>query len=158
LLLSALTLGFILSLLALGVYISFKIFAFSDITAEGSITTGAAVAAVLLVHHWPPLAAMAAAMFGGALVGVLTGMLAMKFQINRLLSGILTMTALYSINLRIMGKSNLPLMNEHTMATQAEQWGLQWFGAPAISLWGWDVPVRDAMLIVMVALLIFAVA
>ena len=65
LLLSAMTIGFILSLLALGVYISFKIFEFPDITAEGTITTGAAVAAVLLVHKWPPMAAMAVAMIAG---------------------------------------------------------------------------------------------
>ncbi|HXA50055.1 MAG TPA: hypothetical protein VNV86_07125, partial [Candidatus Acidoferrum sp.] len=117
LLLSALTLGCILSLLALGVYIAFKIFGFSDITAEGSLTTGAAVAAVLLVHHWNPLAAMSMAMLAGAGAGVVTGVLAMKFQINRLLSGILTMTALYSINLRIMGKSNLALLNERTLAS-----------------------------------------
>src|SRR5215468_5681213 len=99
LLLGALTIGFILALLALGVYISFRIFEFPDITAEGSITLGAAVAAALLVHGWPPLAAMAVAMTAGAAAGLVTGLLAMKFQINRLLSGILTMTALYSINL-----------------------------------------------------------
>src|SRR5215813_14000856 len=102
LLIGSMTIGFILSLLALGVYISFKIFEFPDITAEGTITTGAAVAAVLLVHKWPPLAAMLAAMVAGAAAGLITGTLAMKFQINRLLSGILTMTALYSVNLRIM--------------------------------------------------------
>ena len=158
LLLSALTLGFILSLLALGVYVSFKIFGFADITAEGSITTGAAVAAVLLVHHWPPLAAMAVASVAGAIAGVITGMLAMKFHINRLLSGILTMTALYSINLRIMGKSNLPLMNERTVAAQAEDWGRHWFGAGSLSWWGWEVPARDAMMVLIIPLLILAVA
>jgi len=158
LLLSALTLGFILSLLALGVYISFNIFAIADITAEGSITTGAAVAGVLLVHHWPPLAAMAMASVAGAVAGIVTGMLAMKFQINRLLSGILTMTALYSINLRIMGRSNLPLMNERTVAAQADEWGRQWFGAASLSLWGWEVPARDAMMALMIPLLILAVA
>jgi len=98
--------------------------AFSDITAEGSITTGAAVAAVLLVHHWPPLAAMAAAMLAGALAGVVTGMLAMTFQINRLLSGILTMTALYSINLRVMGKPNIALIDEPTVFSLLEFDGL----------------------------------
>src|SRR6266567_1918833 len=105
LLLSAVAIGFIFSLLALGVYVSFRIFEFSDITAEGSFTTGAAVAAVLLTHGWPPLAAAIAAALGGMCAGTLTGLLATKCKINRLLSGILTMTALYSINLRIMGKS-----------------------------------------------------
>jgi putative ABC transport system permease protein len=154
LLLSAMTIGFILSLLALGVYISFKIFEFPDITAEGTITTGAAVAAVLLVHKWPPMAAMGVAMIAGAAAGLITGMLAMKFKINRLLSGILTMTALYSINLRIMAKSNIPLMNEHTMVAQADEWGKQLFGAANVVIWGWDVPSRDAMLVLMVPLLI----
>jgi putative tryptophan/tyrosine transport system permease protein len=157
LLLSALTLGFILSLLALGVYIAFKIFGFSDITAEGSLTTGAAVAAVLLVHQWNPLTAMSMAMLAGAGAGVVTGVLAMKFQINRLLSGILTMTALYSINLRIMGKSNLALLNERTLASQADDWGRQLF-APVIPVWGWEVPARDAMLMLIVPLVIAAVA
>src|SRR6185295_3786606 len=101
LLLGALTIGFILSLLALGVYISFRIFEFPDITAEGSITAGAAVTAILILHHWPPLAATLAALIAGMTAGAVTGVLAKKFKINGLLSGILTMTALYSINLRI---------------------------------------------------------
>jgi putative ABC transport system permease protein len=154
LLLSAMTIGFILSLLALGVYISFKIFEFPDITAEGTITTGAAVAAVLLVHKWPAMAAMGVAMIAGAAAGLITGMLAMKFKINRLLSGILTMTALYSINLRIMAKSNIPLMNEHTIVAQADEWGKQLFGAANVVIWGWDVPSRDAMLVLIVPVLI----
>ena len=158
LLLSAVTIGFILSLLALGVYISFKIFEFPDITAEGTITTGAAVAAVLLVHKWPPMAAMGVAMIAGAAAGLITGMLAMKFKINRLLSGILTMTALYSINLRIMAKSNIPLMNEHAMVAQADEWGRQLFGAANVVIWGWDVPARDAMLVLMVPVLIAFIA
>jgi putative tryptophan/tyrosine transport system permease protein len=158
LLLSAMTIGFILSLLALGVYISFKIFEFPDITAEGTITTGAAVAAVLLVHKWQPLTAMGMAMIAGAVAGLITGMLAMKFKINRLLSGILTMTALYSVNLRIMEKSNIPLMNEHTLVTEADEWGKRVFGAPNVMIWGWDVPARDAMLVLMVPVLIALVA
>jgi len=109
LLIGSLTIGFILSLLAVGVYISFRIFDFADITAEGSITLGAAVTAVLLVHGWSPMVATPLAFVAGALAGAITGVLAMRFQINRLLSGILTMTALYSVNLRIMGKANMPL-------------------------------------------------
>jgi len=158
LLLGAATIGFILSLLALGVYISFRIFEFSDITADGSITTGAALAAVLIVHGWPPLAATLAAALGGAMAGAITGVLAMKFKINRLLSGILTMTALYSINLRIMGKSNIPLMSERTMVSEAEAWGKSLFGVKLLTWWGWEVPARDAMLILMVPLLIVAVS
>ena len=63
--------------------------------------------------------------------------MAMKFKINRLLSGILTMTALYSINLRIMQKSNIPLINERTLVTRAEQWGQDLFGKPVLLVWGW---------------------
>jgi putative ABC transport system permease protein len=157
LLVSALTLGFILALLALGVYISFRIFEFSDITAEGSLTLGAAVCAVLIVHGWPPLAATLAASAAGLLAGAVTGVLAMKFQINRLLSGILTMTALYSVNLRIMQKSNIPLINEPTLVSQAERWGRSLFGKPALLVWGWDVTVRDAALLLLIPAAIIAV-
>ncbi|HSJ40808.1 MAG TPA: ABC transporter permease, partial [Xanthobacteraceae bacterium] len=110
LLIGTFTIGFILSLLALGVFISFRIFAFPDITADGSITLGAAVAATLLAHGVnPPLASLAA--FGaGLLAGACTGTLHTRFKINSLLSGILVMTALYSVNLHVMGRSNLPLL------------------------------------------------
>jgi putative tryptophan/tyrosine transport system permease protein len=154
LLLGALTIGFILSLLALGVYISFRIFEFPDITAEGSITLGAAVAAVLLVNHWHPLAATFVGAAAGLFSGALTGILAMRFKINRLLAGIITMTALYSINLRIMGKSNIPLMTEHTMVSQAEGWGRRVFGGDILTIWGWEVPARDAALVVIVPVVI----
>jgi len=158
LLISALTLGFILSLLALGVYISFRIFEFPDITAEGSLTLGASVAAVLLTHHWTPLAATMTGAAAGLLSGALTGVLAMKFNINRLLSGILTMTALYSVNLRIMGKSNIALINENTMVSQAERWGQRSMGAGPLAAWGWEVTVRDAALLVMVPALVIVVS
>src|SRR5436190_1787779 len=112
LLLGAVTIGLILSLLALGVYLSFRIFNFPDITTEGSITMGAAIAATLLVHHWNPLTATLVAFAGGMLAGATTGVLHTKFKIHGLLSGILVMTALYSVNLHIMGKSNVPLLTE----------------------------------------------
>ncbi len=117
LLLSALTMGLILSLLALGVLISFRIFHFPDITADGSFTTGAAVAAILLVMGVHPLVATTAAFCSGMLAGATTGVLHTKFNIHSLLSGILVMTALYSVNLRIMGKSNVPLLSETTLVT-----------------------------------------
>src|SRR5262245_65346320 len=87
LLLGALTLGFIFAFIALGVYISFRIFDFPDITADGSSTLGAALSAVLLVHKVNPLLATAAAFAGGFLAGTLTGTLATKFKINGLLAG-----------------------------------------------------------------------
>jgi len=152
LLIGAVTIGFILSLLALGVYISFRIFEFPDITAEGSITLGASVTAVLLVAGWPPVAATAFGALAGAVAGAFTGLLAMKFQVNRLLAGILTMTALYSNNLRIMGKSNVPLLHERTLASQAESIGKN------LHVLGWDVGPRDAALIVLAPLAIAAIA
>ena len=157
LLIGALTIGFILSLLALGVYISFRVFDFPDITAEGSITLGAAVAATLLVNGWSPLAATVMGMLAGLVAGAVTGILAMQFQINRLLSGILTMTALYSVNLRIMGRSNIPLMNENTIISLAEKSGQRFFRVANVSLLGWEVSVRDLSILVLVPLLIVVV-
>ena len=143
LLIGAFTIGLILSLLALGIFISFRIFEFADITADGSITFGGAVAAVLLVAHVHPVLATAAAFVAGALAGTTTALLHTRFGINRLLSGILVMTALYSINLHIMGKSNLPLMSERTLTSMADTAALSVFGTPTLYPFGWEVSTRD---------------
>jgi putative tryptophan/tyrosine transport system permease protein len=143
LLIGALTVGLILSLLALGIFISFRIFEFPDITADGSITLGGSVAAVLLVAHVDPVTATAAAFGAGALAGAATGLINTRFGINRLLSGILVMTALYSVNLHVMGKSNVPLLSERTLASIAEGWGQAIVGAASIVVAGWEVSVRD---------------
>src|SRR5437868_3061409 len=87
LLIGAFTIGLILSLLAFGVFISFRIFAFPDITADGSITLGGAVASVLIAAHVHPLVATAAAFVAGAAAGTTTGVLHTRFRINGLLSG-----------------------------------------------------------------------
>lgn len=158
LLLGALTIGLILALLAIGVFISFRIFDFPDITTDGSITAGAAIAAVLLVSGYPPLVATAAAFVVGAMAGTVTGVLHARFQVNRLLSGILVMTALYSINLRIMGRSNVPLLSETTLSTQAEAMATSLLGVAEFSLGGWLVSVRDIAVLVAVALVVLAVA
>jgi putative tryptophan/tyrosine transport system permease protein len=144
LLIGAFTIGLILSLLAFGVFISFRIFAFPDITADGSITLGGAVAGVLLVAGVHPALATAAAFGAGTLAGSTTGMLHTRFKINGLLSGILVMTALYSINLHIMGKSNLPLLSERTFASMAESSAERWIGAASMHVIGWEVSSRDA--------------
>ena len=128
LLIGALTLGLILAILALGVYVSFRIFNIPDITAEGSITLGGAVAAALIILGVGPVPATLIATLAGAVAGVGTGLMATKFRIQPLLAGILSMTALYSINLHVMGRSNLPLINEKTLATYAEQLGSVVFG------------------------------
>ena len=144
LLIGAFTIGLILSLLALGVFISFRIFEFPDITADGSITLGAAVAAVLVIAHVHPAVASAAAFVAGALAGTTTGILHTRFRINGLLSGILVMTALYSLNLHIMGKSNLPMLSERTLASMAESAAISMLGTSAVHVFGWEVSARDA--------------
>lgn len=144
LLIGALTIGFILSLLALGVFISFRVFAFPDITVDGSITFGAAVAATLLVRGVDPLLATAAAFAAGALAGIATGTLHTRFKIHGLLSGILVMTALYSVNLHVMGKSNVPLLSSSTLVTRAEiAVATMMGGSKEFHFWGWAVTFRD---------------
>ncbi len=150
LLIGAWTIGLILSLLALGVFISFRIFDFPDITTEGSITMGAAVAATLLAKGIDPFLATTAGFCGGALAGATTGILHTKFKIHALLAGILVMTALYSVNLHIMGKSNVPLLSETTLATYAERLGTGVLGgAASLSVLGWEVSARDAATLIL---------
>ena len=158
LLIGALSVGLILSLLALGVFISFRIFDFPDITAEGSITLGGAVTAVLIVAGVDPLTATVAAFFAGVLAGTTTGVLHTRFKINGLLAGILVMTALYSVNLHIMGKSNVPLLEERTLASIAESAALSMLGSPTLHLLGWEVSARDAAVLVVAFLIAVLVA
>jgi putative ABC transport system permease protein len=143
LLIGALTVGLILSLLAFGVFVSFRIFEFADITADGSITLGGAVAAVLIVAGVDPVLATGAAFVAGALAGTATALLHTRFKINRLLSGILVMTALYSVNLHVMGKSNLPLLSERTLVSMAESAAVRALGTDTVHLFGWEVGTRD---------------
>ena len=158
LLIGALTLGLILALLALGVYLSFRIFNIPDITAEGSVTLGASVAAALMVSGHGAAVSTTAGALAGMVAGGVTGVLATKCRINALLSGIIVMTALYSINLHVMGKSNLPLLNETTLATRAEQFGGKIFGdASDLNIAGWSVGVRDASMLLSVLLFIIVV-
>lgn len=113
----ALNLGLLYALMALGVYITFRILDFPDLTVDGSFTTGGAIAAIMISNGYNPWLACVAAFAGGALAGICTGLLHTKGKINGLLSGILMMTALYSINLRIMGKPNISLLNTDTVFT-----------------------------------------
>jgi putative ABC transport system permease protein len=162
LLLGALIIGLILALVALGVFISFRVYHFPDMTAEGSITLGAAVAAALLVTGHSPLYATLAAAVAGAGAGLITGVLHTRFKINALLSGIIVMTALYSVNLHVMGKSNVPLMNVTTFADQAAGIAAQ-FGTEKVLLFGREAAVRDLTLlglslglVVLVGILLYA--
>jgi putative ABC transport system permease protein len=111
----ALELGLFYAIMALGVYLTFRILDFPDLTVDGSFTTGAAISAVLIIKGVSPLLATLAAFAGGLAAGALTGLLHTKGKINALLSGILMMIALYSINLRIMGKANIPLLGKETL-------------------------------------------
>jgi putative ABC transport system permease protein len=202
--LAALTIGVVLSLLALGVFISFRVFSFADITADGSITLGACVTAVLLVTEptpmsraWQgaavagaiaaglaflflaerkallvavsaavgiglavwgfvfavlcyrnPILATAAGFAGGLAAGMTTGILHTRFQINRLLSGILVMTALYSVNLHVLGKSNVSFKEGSTLADRAGDLGkLALRGRTQVNLLGWEVGTREVAIL-----------
>jgi len=105
--------GLIYAIMALGVYLTFRILDFPDLTVDSSFTTGGAVAAVMIVQGFNPIAASLAALLAGMLAGVCTGLIHTKGKINKLLSGIIMMIALYSINLRIMGqRPNIPLLGQ----------------------------------------------
>jgi putative ABC transport system permease protein len=157
LLIGALTLGLILALLALGVYVSYRIFNIPDLTAEGSVTLGASVAAALMIQGHNAVLATLAASAAGAVAGAITGLLATKCRINPLLSGILVMTGLYSVNLHVMGRSNLPLLEVKTLASYAEDWGNRLFGGADFDVFGWAVSVRDASILFGVLLFVIAV-
>jgi putative ABC transport system permease protein len=154
LLIGSLTMGLILSLLALGVLFSFRIVAFRDLTVDGSITLGGTVAATLLVAGRNPWLATLAACLAGAIAGSITGLLATRFKINGLLAGILVMTALYSVNLRVMSKSNLPLLKQQTVFTQLQQSSeprRRW------TIGRWEVSVQDVKAMVLSGVAIAAV-
>ncbi|MFI5185093.1 MAG: ABC transporter permease [Chitinophagales bacterium] len=108
--LQALQLSLCLGTMCMGVFISMKIFNIPDITTDGSYTLGASVTAVLLSHHYPMIYVMLVSMLMGSVAGTLTGFIHTKLKIDALLAGILVMTGLYSINLIILGRSNIPLI------------------------------------------------
>ncbi|MGC1460885.1 MAG: hypothetical protein WA802_01710 [Terracidiphilus sp.] len=158
LLIAALTMGLILALLALGVYVSFRIFNIPDMTAEGSVTLGASVAAAMMVSGHNAMLATVAGAAAGTVAGTVTGILATKCKINALLSGILVMTGLYSVNLHVMGKSNIPLLEVTTLATYAEKLGARIFGGTAnLNVAGWAVSVRDMSMLLSILLLVIAI-
>ncbi|WPU96763.1 ABC transporter permease [Mucilaginibacter sabulilitoris] len=109
--LTALLQGLCFSALALGIYISMKIFNIPDITTDGSYTLGGAVTGVMLTQHQSPYIILPAVIIAGGVAGALTGLIHTKLKINALLAGILVMYGLYSVNLTILGRSNLPLIN-----------------------------------------------
>ncbi|RMJ02036.1 Branched-chain amino acid transport system / permease component [Marinobacter litoralis] len=113
----ALETGLIYGLVAFGIYLSFRVLDFPDLTVDGSFPLGAAVAAVLIISGWNPWLATGMAVLAGMAAGAVTAILNVKLNILNLLASILTMIALYSVNLRIMGRPNLALLTEDTVLT-----------------------------------------
>ncbi len=123
-LLGAIEIGLIFSLVALGVFISFRLLRFPDLTVDGSFPLGGAVCAILIANGVNPWLATLAATAAGAAAGLLTGWLNVKLKIMDLLASILMMIALYSINLRVMGGPNVPLINDPTLFTMLQPEGM----------------------------------
>lgn len=116
-LLGVLEMGLIYGFVAVGVYLTSRVINFPDLTVDGSFPLGAAIAATLIISDVNPWIATILAFIGGVLAGSVTGYLNVRWKILGLLAGILTMTGLYSINLRIMGRPNIALLNETTIFT-----------------------------------------
>ena len=132
----ALELGLIYGVMALGVYLTFRVLNFADLTVDGSFTTGAGTAAVLILGGVNPFVATAAGFCAGFAAGVVTGLLHTKGGIDGLLAGILTQIGLWSINLRIMGGANLPLLRSDTAFTPMKDAGLlhSWGGVGLLAV------------------------
>lgn len=120
--------GLAYAVLVLGVYITFRILDYPDLTVDGSFPLGAAIAATAITGGIDPILATLLGFLGGAAAGLVTGFLHTKLKISGLLAGILTMTGLYSVNLRVMGgRSNIPLLREATLVTKAQDHlGFEW--------------------------------
>lgn len=115
LLLSVLEQGMIYSIMALGVYITYKILDFPDLTVDGSFPLGAAITAILISKGVNPFLTLPICFAAGGVVGILTGLIHVKLKVRDLLSGIIMMTALYTVNLRVAGKANLPFYTADTI-------------------------------------------
>ena len=111
--------GLIYAILAMGVLITYRVLDFPDLTVDSSFPLGAAVSAILTVNGWSPVLTLFAALIAGALAGLITGLIHVKCKVRDLLSGIIVMTALYSVNLRIAGRANLPFFNKQTLFDNA---------------------------------------
>jgi len=140
----ALNLGFLYAFMTMGVFITFRIHDFPDITVDGSFTAGAAGAAVVIVAGAHPLLSLPASFLIGAAAGCATAVIHTRLRINGLLAGILVMTGLYSINLHVMGRSNIPLLKQKTLITgladlnpglPPEVWTCLALGAAALVFW-----------------------
>lgn len=118
LILSSISQGLLWSVMAIGVYLTFRILDIADLTAEGSYPLGAAICASCIVSGMNPLLATLLAFLGGLLAGLLSGFIHTKLKIPALLTGIISLTALYSINLKVLGKANVALLGQKTLVSQ----------------------------------------
>jgi putative ABC transport system permease protein len=132
--LTAFQLALCLSPMCMGIFITMKIFKIPDITTDGSYTLGAAVTAILLSRHMPVYAVLPVSVCAGALAGTLTGIIHTKLKIDALLAGILVMTGLYSVNLIILGRSNVPLIEVSTLFNALHIFNNEVYNAFAIGL------------------------
>ena len=141
----AVELGLVFSFVAIGVYLAFRVLDFPDLTVDGSFPLGAAVTGVLILAGWNPWLSAGVAMIAGSIAGLVTATLNVRFKILNLLASILTMIALFSVNLRVMGRPNIALINQDTMLSP---------------FFGHGIPeyyVRPAFLFVLVAITVFLV-
>lgn len=118
LILSSLSQGLLWSIMAIGVYLTFRILDIADLTAEGSYPLGAAICATGIVSGVSPLLATFLAFVGGLLAGLVSGLVHTKLKIPALLTGIITLTGLYSVNLKVLGRANVALLRQRTLVTQ----------------------------------------
>ncbi|MEA5059004.1 MAG: ABC transporter permease [Candidatus Pelethousia sp.] len=109
--------GILWGIMALGVFLTYKVLDYADLTVDGSLCTGGAVSAILITNGMDPLLTLFFATLAGMAAGAITGLLHTKLRIPAILSGILTQLALYSINMRIMGRANVPLLGQKTIIT-----------------------------------------
>lgn len=116
--------GVLWGLMTLGLFITYKILNFADLTVDGSFALGGSVSAILITQGFPPYLSLLIAFFAGSLAGLITGLLHTKLKIPGILAGILTMIALYSVNIRVMGQANIPLLGQETMLTLTSSFGL----------------------------------
>ena len=159
LLIGAVSIGLILALLGLGVFLSYRIYHTLDLTADGSFGVGAAVVAALLVRDVHPLPATAVAALAGVVAGGITGILHTQFLVSALLAGVLTSTALYSVSLFVMGSGNLSLASAENLTSLADRLGQRLLGLPpSLTVLGTTVSGASVATLVLMALLAAGVA
>jgi putative ABC transport system permease protein len=128
----ALEQGFVFGLMSLGVFLTFRVLDFPDLSVDGTLPLGAAVCAAMITGGYSPFYGILVAFLAGGLAGAFTGLISTKLKIMNLLAGILTMIALYSINIRVMGAPNLTLLNRPTVFDPFMDWGLPSFAIPML--------------------------